>query len=301
MTDVLAQLPRFQWRGVEYPVTSRSVSFAHETVQHKLQRRNEDLVEQVGAHNLVLTYTIPMRDGLMRGPHDALFSLGMQTLYQDCRNRESGPLIDPILGAIRCVPSSYNDETDVQKRDGTDVKVEFTQSPEEDGEELDFPSVDVAAGSAEELDVAVQEFLEEESENTEIPPDTRVNLKQLVSDTVAFGRGVLAIPNDVRSEILQYAYYAKQVEDITVKAHDPATFDLWDASRTSRDNANRAADNAAQVRPVRIVTVEQAMSPVSFAAKYGVPLSAVIQVNPSISNRPTIPVGTNVILPDAAA
>src|SRR5262245_39843475 len=118
MTDVLRLLPPFEWRGVRYPVATRSVSFQHEQAQHRIQYKDGEFIEQTGARNYTFNYTIPMREDIARGPYKNLFSSGLIPLLIDCRNREPGQLVDPVYGEFRCVPTSYNDDIDVGKRDG---------------------------------------------------------------------------------------------------------------------------------------------------------------------------------------
>ncbi len=130
MTDVLRLLPPFEWRGRRYPVLTRAVSFAHDNAPHKLQYRDGEFVEMTGAKSFTFTYTLAMREDIARGPYKNLFTEGLIPLLTDCRDRTPGPLVDPVYGEFRCVPASFTDDSDNNKRDGTDVRVEFTHAPE---------------------------------------------------------------------------------------------------------------------------------------------------------------------------
>jgi hypothetical protein len=137
VTDIFPLLQLFSWRGNEYPLLARSVSFAHEGAPSRIQYRDNEFVEQLGAHSLTFGYTIPTREDIAKGPYRALFREGYYNLFRDMRNREPGELVDPFLGVFQCVPVRFEDDTDINKRDGTDVRLEFMHSPNIDGAEYE--------------------------------------------------------------------------------------------------------------------------------------------------------------------
>lgn len=298
MPDELKLLPPFTWRGVQYPVTDRSMNFAHESVQHKLQRRNQDLVEQTGAHNPVITYSIPMRESLFKGPYQHLFTEGLQGILDDCRDRSPGDLFDPVYGYLRCVPSSYNDELAALKRDGVDLRLEFRHSPEEEDDDIAVTPVS-AVNESESLAVEAQEFQVSSEEAAEISPVNSIRLKDMLSGLAATGRRILATPNDIRSEMEQIKFFAKEIEDITYEATSPEAIATRHRARETRDKAQRVLENALLVRPVRTRVTQTRMSAVSLAASLGVPFEAFIRANRSLASSPSVPGGTVVIIPDA--
>lgn len=298
MADELKLLPPFTWRGIQYPVTDRSFNFAHESVQHKLQRRNQDFVEQTGAHNPVITYSIPMRESLFAGPYQHLFTEGLQGILDDCRNRSPGDLFDPVYGYLRCVPSSYNDELSALKRDGVDLRLEFRHSPEDEDEDIAVTPVS-AVNESESLAVEAQEFQVTAEETQEISPVNSVRLKDMLAGLASTGRRILATPNDIRSEMNQIKFFAKEIEDITYEATSPEAIATRHRARETRDKAQRVLDNSLLVRPVRTRITTTFQSPVSLAASLGVPFEAFLRANPGISRSPSVPPGTTVIIPDA--
>ncbi len=301
MTDQLRLLPPFEWRGKQYPVTERNANFAHESVRHKLQRRNQDLIEQTGAHNFVFSYTIPMREDLFRGPYRHLFTEGLQPLLNDIRNREPGDLVDPILGLFVCVPNSYDDTSDPNKRDGTDIKVEFTHSPDDDGDDDIVVTLTgkAVAQESEAFEVAVAEFAVEANEAEEISPNTSVKLTDFLRELSTFGRAVLNTPNDAIAEMNRIVYWAAELEDIVSEASSPNVEAVRLRARTLREKAFRVLENAAQLNPVRTLFVETPRSLTSIAAELGVTVESLLKANQALARSPMVKPGTNVVIPDA--
>ena len=142
IADPFLLLPPFEWRGVVYPVTAREVSFQHEGARHRFQFKDGAAIEQLGSEPLTFSYTIPMREGIAVGPYKELFSKGLKTLLQDIQNRTRDLLVDPVYGPFNCVPTSYRDSTDMNRRDGVDIAVEFAVSlePGDDAGPADIPT-----------------------------------------------------------------------------------------------------------------------------------------------------------------
>lgn len=299
MTDQLKLLPPFTWRDVQYPVTRRSYTFAHESVQHKWQRKNGDFVEQTGAHNPVLSYEIPLVDGLYeRLGYGALFTDGIQRLLDDFRNREPGDLFDPVYGLLRCVPASYSDDLEAQRRSGVSIRLEFKHSPEREDESIAVTPIS-AISEAETLAVEAVSFETEASEAGEISPNTSVKLTETLKRLSDTGRAILATPNDVRSEVGKIAYWAREIEDITHEATSVGAILTRHRARETRDKAQRALDNSLQIRPARTEVTTAAQTLSSLAAGFNVDFQAFLNANRTLANRPIVPVGTTVVVPDA--
>lgn len=314
MVDILKTLPPFQWRGIKYPLTSRSVSFRQQRVEHPLERRNQELVEQTGARNYVFSYTIPMREELFRGPYSNLFTDGLQTLLSDCRDRVPGELIDPIYGTFRVVPSTYNDETDVQRRDGTDIRIEFVQSPEDDDSDLDDPpTIQAVEKERDNLLADVVEFEESDPELAEaLPPVTLDQESQDPRGLFRTARDIIAFPNGVFQQVMGQANFqvtrvlaiAERAKELEQTVQTVATPEAWLTQQTLRrirDLSNRTVENQGQLKPVKFRTTVGAHSVTSLAAEYGVTVDQLLDSNPRLSSVSTVPSGTNIIIPDGAS
>lgn len=304
-TDVLKLLPPLMWRGINYPIISRDVGFAHESVQHKLERRNEDLVEQTGARNMTFSYTFPMREGLFKGPYKSMFIEGLRKLLADCRNKTPGILVDPVYGEYRCVPASYQDGMDLGKRDGTDIKVEFLHSPEE------------GASSAPEMPTIRKTIIE--GINT---TDEAAKLAE-VAGTPAAAKVVLTKPkepgNDGQTDLLSAingvyrqglnvaerlnaiieneVFRLRKLEDTANELIGPNAWIVRRSSRLARDSASALKSQSFSPVPVRVVVNASPRSVTSLAATLGISVADLIRANPSLSRSPIVRAGTNVIIP----
>lgn len=150
MTDVYKQLPRLSWRGIVVPVASRSATFSHDNVSHKFVYRDNELVEALGARNWTFSYTIPMREDIVRGPYLNLFTRTMPEFILACRDRTPGDLEDPVLGVFRARCTSLAGTSDVTRRDGDDLQVEFIHAPEID-------DIDLLSGGAQDVRGAAED------------------------------------------------------------------------------------------------------------------------------------------------
>lgn len=303
MTTPFDQLPRFSWRGSEYPLTGRSASFAHETVQHKLQRRNNDLVEQIGAHNLVITYTLPMREGVFKGPYRSLFLQGLPKLYRDVRDKSEGDLVDPIFGPLRAVPTSYNDDIDVQRRDGTDVRIELLTVP---GEDLtpEFPTIQSLFDDGRSLDAVIQ-AVEEAPAN----PAERAAIQEfrqiesggpstdLLSAINGVGQQVIGLGNRVNNAIDREIFRVEKLEETARELATPNGWILRERARLRRDTLIRAKSDAARNATTRNYRNTTTRSLASIAAELGISVEALVAANPGLARRPTVSAGAIIRVP----
>lgn len=131
MTDILIQLQRASWRGIEFPVASRDYGFQQEQSETKFIFRDEALIESLGRKNPTWRYTIPFREDIARGPWVNLFTVVYPKFLAACEDRTRAELIDPVHGfkPAKCV--SLRETLTPARRDGIDVEVEFIHAPPE--------------------------------------------------------------------------------------------------------------------------------------------------------------------------
>lgn len=308
--DLLKQLPPVSFRGRQYAVTSRSASFQHRQIEHEIGRRNQDLIEPTGPRNIRFQYTFSMRDELFRGPYNNLFTEGLDQLRADFRDRTPGELIDPLYGSFRVVPVSWNDDTDVTKRDGTDVQVEFLYSPEDDDAEDEDPNtLQAVARERDDLSTSVAELEQEFNEALAVSPVIPVDesgikitdIPGLITDVIDFANGVgqqvIGANNRADAELERIAFKTRRLENTMSVLSSPEAWKIQADGRSLRDKANQARKNQSQIRPVITRTVTQSLSVASLAAELGVSVDALLKANPSLSSRPMVPVGAVVVVP----
>ena len=268
MTDVFKNLPRFSWRGIELPLIKRSAGFNHNKVTHKFDQRSGELVEVVGTSNLGFSYTVPFRQDIAKGPYRNLFTETLPLFFEAMRNKEPGELVDPVLGPWRCTPDDFHDESEVNRRDGDDVSVNFTHSP--DGLELDDAEINAAnlqgaTTQAGALDAEVAKIVTEVEENiaegVEVDPALLEKFRQQAPPEPLFN------PLSVASGLLRQAQRGGQridalIADTTFRAlaleeaiddvSDPQLWAVSRQSRTLRRNLQRISFQRSQARPLRV-------------------------------------------------
>lgn len=288
MADVLALLPPLIWRGQIYPVTARSAWFTHDGVRHKYQFRDGEMVEQTGVQALTFSYTIPMREGLAKGPYKDLATKGLKVLFEDCQNRVRGPLNDPFYGEFQCVPTSYRDDTDVTRRDGTDIQVEFVRSLETGEADTvgDFSSISGLVSEAGALEKALSETQYKQEASADGSNDVITQVTGAIANVKQQGTAVARRLDDLALKL-------KNLEEQLSLTEDPSTWGIQDSARSVRESALRLkakAENPGE----RILTVTKgtARTVSQVCAESFMSLGDFLRLNPELVRFPLIPAGT---------
>jgi len=298
--DVLKLLAKFSWRGEVYPISARNVSFRHEGVDHVIQYRDFDYIEQLGAHGLMFRYTIPLRQNVAKGPYKQMFAEGYPKLFRAMQDRTAGTLFDPLLNRVfTCVPSNWDDTTDPKQRDGTDVQVEFRHSPpltEEDPQAVDATTVAGLTSQAGALDkeVAKADWKQEE------PPEPSIDPLNFATGIVAQG---LAQVQKLSASLHDFAYKMEKLEQTCDAAANPENWGIRDASRRNREAAIKLNRRLAEDPAVKLRTlVTQTRALVSdVAGDAGMTLEDLLVMNPVLARLPYVPLGTVVVVRARAA
>lgn len=248
MTDVLKLLPPLEWRGAQYPVTARRVFFRHEGVEHVIQYRDFAAIEQIGAQGLTFSYTIPTREDIAKGPYKQLFVQGLPRLFRDALNREADDLLDPELGFFRCVPVMFDETTDINKRDGSDVQVEFRYSPLQSDEDPAIQTNLEGAISGLETDAgALDEAVARANWEQEPSPEPTVDLLQGVNGILAQG---LAQIDKASAKVDSFIAKLEAIESTCDKISKPENWPLRATARRMRELALRQSPRARKKRRV---------------------------------------------------
>lgn len=291
-TDVFRLVPHLEWRGRIYPISGRSVSFRHEQIEHKIQYRANDFAEPLGPHSFLFRYTIPMREDIAKGPYKSLFNTGLTVLVRDCRNREPGILLDPFYGEFRCVPTSFEETVDVNKRDGTDVQVEFLHSPLfEEGEPLlrdNITGIEGLVSSAGGLEADVQA-----ADFNQLPSPT--GLTDALSAINGVGQRGLRQIDRTASKLDDVALKLQKIEETADRAENPQNWRLRDSARGARDQVLRAKERITEdpTRKVQRVVVRYNRTISSIAVETGMSIIDLLSLNPHLrGSGPLIRSGT---------
>jgi hypothetical protein len=292
MTDVLRLLPPLQWRGRRYPITARSMSFQHENALTRIQYRDGEFVDMTGARGFIFSYTIPMREDIAKGPYKNLFVEGLPVLLRDFRNRTPDELVDPVYGTFRCAPSSFTDDTDVNKRDGSDVRVEFQHAPQfaqaDPAVTDNLQSLNGLVADAGKLD---GELKSKRDWRQEPSPQALTNILDAIN---TFGVRGLRQVDRVSGYLNDIALRLEKIEDTADRAENPQNWPLRNQARKLRDAVltlnKRAVENP--TRKFRRITRNYAATISAVAAEFDMTVAELLRLNPAIVRLPFIPAGT---------
>lgn len=293
MVDVLKPLKPMSWRGIEYPVTERNVSFLHENVDHKIQYRSNDFPEPIGPHSFLFKYTIPMREGIAVGKYYNLFNEGLQILVSDMRNKDPGDLHDQIYGDYRCIPVSFSETTDVNKRDGTDVSVEFLHSPRIGDTDPELPititGVVGLVGDAGMLD----SDLVKQDWNQEPSP---IGMTSLLNQINGFGRQGLRQIDKLASKADEITLQLQKIEDTADTAENPQNWRIRDSARQLHLQVLIAKERLSEQpgEKIKKITVRAATTVSTMAADSGMTVAELVAANPFLARSPRISAGTKI-------
>jgi hypothetical protein len=292
MTDVFRLLPPFQWRDRRYPLIARSVTFQHENAKSRIQYRDGEFVDMTGARGFTFSYTIPMREDIAKGPYKNLFVEGLPILLRDIRNRTPGELVDPLLGPFRCVPELFNDDSDPGRRDGDDVRVEFTHAPEfaqPDPEVKDnLKSLSGLIADAGKLD---EELKITRDWRQEPSPEAMTDILSAINTV---GQRGLRQVDKTSAYLNDISLRLEKIEDTADRAENPQNWGLRNDVRRMREAVTQLNKRATEppTRKFRRITQNVATTVSAVAAQLDMTVAELLRLNPGIVKLPMIPVGT---------
>lgn len=279
------------WRGTEYPVIERNVSFLHENVDHKIQYRSNDFPEPIGPHSFLFKYTIPMREGIAKGKYTNLFNEGLQILVVDMRSKEPGDLYDPVYGEFRCIPVSFSETTDVNKRDGTDVSVEFIYSPRIGESDPDLPVATTGlVGLVTEAGM-LDDDLAKLDWNQQPSPE---GVTDILSAINGFGRSGLRQIDKLASQLDALSFKMQKIEETADAAENPQNWRIRESARQLQLdilNAKKRLSESPGVKAKRI-TQKTTATISSIAASSGMTIAELLEMNPGLARSPVVRPGT---------
>ncbi len=293
MPDALRLLAPMTWRGVQYPIAARNVSFRHEGIEHTVQYRDWEFVEMLGAHGLTFKYTIPMRESIAKGPYKNLFTEGLPKLFNDMVNRDPATLKDPIFGEFRCTPNAFEDTTDVLKRCGDDVQIELKHTPELAEQDPAAKQLSLAGLTSDAA--ALDKEVAQANWGQEPSPEPSVDPLQAANGVLTLGAANVGKFN---AKIDDYISQMQALESSCDKLEDPANWGIRSQARSNRESAIRLRESQASSTASRlkskVVTSNQLLSLV--AKDTGASIGDLLKYNPSLARTaPMVRAGTVVV------
>lgn len=293
--DKFKELPHLTWRGITLPIAERGHRFAHEGTDHQIIYRNGVAVEMTGAGARVFSYTLPMRDGITKGPYKFAFTSTLRKLWLAYHDDKSpGVLSDPIYGDIVCVPQEWDETTDVSKRDGVDVRVSFKEHiPVNGTAKKAAPSLDSLSGKAKRLDDAVKK--------TKWPvqqPPPKATASPLAIASGIIQQGNFAVSRS-KAQVHEVAMRMGEVEDAAAEAEKngaPGMGVIRRDARNARLDATKVANAPPRDAFSEVVQVVSTAPRDLFetAKALGLSVQDLIYLNPGLARNPKVEPGTRI-------
>ena len=290
--DVFKELPYAAFRGIQFPIIARGpVGHSHTTIKHGLQYRDKQIVETTGAENLTLTYTIPFRQGLATGPWENAFHELYSQLWDEYLDKTPGDLIDPFRGQLIVIPGSWDEEVDVDKRDGLDVRLTFIEAPLDDEEPLSLPTIQGAYSEAGALDTEVEK-VDWEQEQSPQPTQDPLSAVRGIGDQLDVARSRIAASLD------DVAYRCERLEATAERLEDPERTQRVVRSARRLNLATRRLNSRAMnpAKSAKRVLNATARTISAVAADMGTTIEALLRANPAL-NGPLVPGGLWLVQP----
>lgn len=285
MTDVFVDLKDPIWRGFEFPITERTVSFVQGTAKHRIQYKDGQPLESIGTENRIWKYSIPMREAVRKN----LFAV-TGPFMEACRDRSDGTLLDPIHGFVNAKCINYDEVLTAARRDGVDVSVQFEESPlpDEREEEDKTETPQAVRTGANELDSEV-ELIDFEQYET---PEPTVNPLDAISGV---GAQVNRQGNRVAAAMEDTAFRMRKVEDQLNLLKDPNNEPVRRSARRLRLQSTDLARNASDVRgTVKSIVTKYGKSAFAIAKELGITIDEFRRLNPLLAGDPNVPPGSTV-------
>lgn len=292
--DALSKLPDFSWRDKKYPIVGHSWGQRWDTVEHTASFGKVQFIETLAPINWHFDYVIAMRQTIaMKQYHPNLFSQ-LIDLKLDCDKRTPGDVMDPIWGIWPCVCVSFEGDTDLNRRDGVDVKASFRYSPDID-DIIDFSADGVSsvqqlwsdAGALD--DEIARAFYEREQKKPDAASD-------LLSAIAGFGRQLERAGDRVSQSLNKFAYQCEKIEGTVAALQDPKTFGLRRAVRRNRAAALKLIRRInSPVRETVSTTLRFGKAITQLAAESKMTVPQLLMLNPALAKTPIVPPGTKVV------
>lgn len=305
MTDILIQLQRASWRGIEFPVASRDYGFQQEQSETKFIFRDLALIESLGKKNPTWRYTIPFREDIARGPWVNMFVSVYPRFLAACEDRTRGELIDPVHGfkPVKCV--SLRETLTPARRDGIDVEVEFIEAPPEKPETaVRVPkTLQGATGMAGAFDKALAKVNRQFQKPPPEPKNSVLDAISSVTDQISVGVGkVTATFADAAFRVEKSVTSLENLKSASVaptllqaKRLEAAILDL------------ESKNDPTGTKPLGHLTTTVDYTVAALSMRLGMQIQELIRLNPFLARTPLVKAGTDlrvtatVLSPDAAA
>jgi len=291
--DVQKQLKPLSWRDIVVPITGRQVGFSHEMSKHKFQFRDNQFTEPTGRGEMTFRYSIPMLEGIARGPYANLFIKTLPKFFEAMLDRRPGPLNDPVHGLFQAQPVSYSETLDAAVRDGVKLEIDFIHSPNLDEAIVPGEGLKGVKSLAEDID-AMNAALPKQPWFQDLPEEGTLDL---FTSLAAIGDQISLAGDQFAAKLDKVAYQMDTLTESIDSISDPDAWPFRDAAQNIKESALELKSSA--VDPAKNIvkfTTKTAKTISAVAAELGISSEDLLKLNEELAaGAPIIPKGTVVL------
>lgn len=288
-SEVVKGLPALTWRGLTAPCEAAPFQFSHTQVPRPFPYRDSEGHNWTRRNPIQFTVKLHFNNTVETDAFPKLYNQWQDALFDG----SSGKLKHPILGILTARVLGGDVELVAQNQAGVVVQVTFTETNDdpENPDELSRPTVSTAA-AAKAADKACQ------AAKIKYPKVVDPPVTDLEGFVGAIQGTIISVGLSVSGKLSMIGKFKGMVDQMidTVTLEDNVI--LWPALhnlQVLRDSLNELEElTKANSRPTasRTVTANTTLS--EFAASVNNSLTDVIDLNPTLLARPSIPAGTTI-------
>jgi prophage DNA circulation protein len=290
------QLFPCSFRGVQFPVSSISISSQQDTVEHKYWNVDGASIEMTGLDPVTIEAEIPFVNGIAPGKNErwgVLYPTTFRQFLVAFNIKDTGTLDTPEFAGLKVKPVSLEFKHDANVRDGVMVTARWIQTIDNENLKVQVSKIQAARLAALTLDSEMSSLktVAEPPEFTETFEDLMNDITGIV-DTSASKLKLLANkPN-------QILYRVRRLQSSIERATNPLTWPAahaCDELEAALNDLKRLPDKAAALatgrRTLRYVAKHR-MTLQQIAQATGNSVDDLITLNPRLLSRPAIPPGS---------
>ena len=307
--SLFASLLEFSWRRISVPLTSISLHFEQDQVEHKWPDRDGAHVEATGRAPIMIEAKIPLRNFISNGVNESfvasrLYPQALRAFMAACADRTTGELQHPELGVIQAKCKHFEFTIDATRRDGVDLSVSWVESSEKPE---DLTAVLASSSPATNMTTAATDV---DSYNAAPSASAiQAQLKRLGGLPTSYepsltdlARSIQAIPDQyallnrqLGGQIDHFAYRMQAIVNATNAAQDATFWPIKKAAEIGKAAANDIKKTLSiDARPIGFYTVPTPQSMASVATTLQATVSDLVKLNPILFSAPVISAGTKV-------
>lgn len=301
--DVLAKLLAPFWRTVPFPLVKFNTELSQDQVEHKMPDADGAHVEATGRNNLVISATIPFRNGVTTGPSEAwhgrvLYPDLFREFFSACADKTSGPLVHPELGRLTCKCKSMRWDYDPMRRDGVDVDVSWTESRDESDNIAGYlaqPSpVAEAATVAQDLDLLLEQYART---RTPIELDDGSSFTDLITGLQSIPDTITLTSQRIGGYLSGIAAKLDRLDAAIKRVNDVSIWPIVQGAEHLRHSVNKIAQQPEKTAPLKrlvVYRVRRDTTVAQLARLLKQRVDELIRINPDLSSDPVVTAGTEV-------